>query len=188
MSLFHFGCTVPLSTVAAQCFSELTQLCGKGIWQGRALWISLAAALPAHMLLYDLPRMMLWRRLLLWLVMAIIPLQGMAASSMLLCAMNSHHGHGAQTLSEQDRDQLGTARHDHAKHSHEKASPGSVSGTSTPAASHDCGACGACCHSTAIAEIPRWADPQPLEQTVDAEPFVFVHSLPVRVPDKPPRV
>lgn len=140
------------------------------------------------MLMYDLLRMSLWRILLLWLVMATIPLQGMAASSMLLCAMKSHHGHGEQTVSVQGQAHSATAGHDHAKHGHAKASPESTSGKSMPDATHDCGSCGACCHSTAIAEISHWTAPQPLEQNMEAEPFVFVHSPPVRVPDKPPRV
>ena len=132
--------------------------------------------------------MSLWRIFLLWLVMVTIPLEGMAASSMLLCGLKTHHGHVEQTVSVQSQAHSATAGHDHAKHGHAKALPESTSGKSMPDATHDCGACGACCHNTAIAEIPCSTALQPMGQTMEAEPFVFVLSPPVRVPDKPPRV
>lgn len=131
--------------------------------------------------------MSFWRIFLAWLIMAAIPLQGIAASSMLFCAMESHHPHEAQAAQEHGEKHLAPGGHDHSKQAHQKVSTESASSSSLPDANHACGVCGACCHSTAIAEMPRWTAPQPPEQTRKAEPFVLIHSPPFRVPDKPPR-
>ena len=128
------------------------------------------------------------RIFLAWLIMAAIPLQGIAASTMLFCAMESHHPHETQAkVAPHWQAHSATAGHDHAKHGHQKASDESASSSSMSDANHACGVCGACCHSTAIAEIPRWTAPQPPEQAREAEPFVLIDSPPSQVPDKPPR-
>ena len=119
--------------------------------------------------------------------MAAIPLQGVAASSMLFCAMESHHPHEMQAVLKHAAAHPATARHDHSTHGYQKALTESASSSSLPDASHVCGVCGACCHGSAIAELPRWTAPLPLEQTRESEPFVLIHSPPFGVPDKPPR-
>jgi hypothetical protein len=130
-----------------------------------------------------------WRIFLAWLIMAAVPLQGIAASSMLFCALDGHHSSPAHSTAAQHAKAQGvtSAAHDHGRHTHQKASLETAKAGSLPDTGHACGACGACCHSTAIAELPRWAAPQPAEQSVEAEPFVLIHTLASGVLDKPPR-
>ncbi len=72
--------------------------------------------------------------------MAAIPLQGIAASTMLFCAMESHHPHGAQAkAAPHGQGHAATAGHDHAKHGHQKASDASASSSSMSDANHACG-------------------------------------------------
>lgn len=119
--------------------------------------------------------------------MAAIPLQGLAAASALMCAPGVHGG-GVQAT---------TAPHDHedgqqaqAEHSH--ATQAQLKTVDDPnqkvaATPHKCGVCAFCCHSVAIAEMPRIVAVTPAPQTPWAEPFVLIHSRPAQVPDKPPR-
>lgn len=133
------------------------------------------------------------RLLLAWLVMAAIPLQGLAAASMLYCGMGpshtasaaagtqAHHSSGAPTIS----------GHDHAAQL--PMAPSEVSPTGhdvtskLPDATHKCGVCASCCHSVAIAELPQLAVFAPVPQLELAEPLVLIHARPSPVPDKPPR-
>lgn len=122
------------------------------------------------------------RLFLAWLVLAAIPLQGLAAASMLFCGMSEHH---AVTQV------AGTQQHDHSRHNdvaevQVEKTAGSV-GENLPDSSHKCGLCASCCHSIAIAESSQLAAPAPLPQAELAEPFVLLHVRPSQVPDKPPR-
>ena len=134
-----------------------------------------------------------FRFLLLWLVMAAIPLQGLAAASMLYCGMGAHDVSAQSAVVHGDKTTSATAsgENDHSKHGHAEVSvkkSADNSGSKLPDASHKCGVCASCCHSAAIAEFPRLVAFAPLPQAELAEPFVLIHARPSQVPDKPPRV
>lgn len=133
-----------------------------------------------------------FRIILAWLLLLAIPLQGMAAASMLYCgpaarasaqeqlapqAQQHHHEHSTPTV----RD------HDLASH-HASPDAGSKAvDDALPDAGHKCGVCAACCHSVAITETPRLVAFSEAPRTAWDEPFAPVHSRPTPVPDKPPR-
>lgn len=135
--------------------------------------------------------MSFWRIVLAWLIMAAVPLQGIAASSMVFCAMGSQHERahaGGDAAPHQASTATATASgHDHAGHVRADAKVTKTAAGTLPDAGHACGVCGACCHATAIAELPHWVAPQPPEQTREAELFLLIDSPPSQVPDKPPR-
>lgn len=123
-----------------------------------------------------------FRLFLVWLVMAAIPLQGMAAASMLFCGMGEHPSSARSAVSD----------HDHSKHSHagqaqqveKTAHDRSVN---LPDTGHKCAVCASCCNSVAITEFPPLAAFEPVPQAELAEPFVLIDARPSPVPDKPPR-
>lgn len=128
-----------------------------------------------------------FRLLLAWLVMVAIPLQGLAAASALMCGPGVH-GAGVQaaTLQHDHEDgQQAQAEHSHATQAQQKAVDDPDQ--KVAAVPHKCGVCAFCCHSVAIAEMPRLVAVTPEPQTAWAEPFVLIHSRPGQVPDKPPR-
>jgi hypothetical protein len=120
------------------------------------------------------------RLLLLWLVMATIPLQGLAAASMLLCraagqdaAAPPLHGSGPA--------------HAHVGHAqHADGGEASAHTAATPA-EHVCLVCASCCHGVAISEFPLAWPNAGSPHGGFAEPFVLIHSVDPTVPDKPPR-
>ena len=126
--------------------------------------------------------------------MAAIPLQGLAAASMLYCGMGAHHGAEAvvATVQAPASAQSGvTERHDHSQHGHGAAGEAKKIADEVkqklPDAAHKCGVCASCCHSLAIAEFPQTVVFAPLPQAELAEPFVLIHTRPNLVPDRPPR-
>lgn len=125
-----------------------------------------------------------FRRFLAWLVVAAIPLQGLAAASMLFCGMGEHHA-PAQVAA------AAGGQHDHSKHSHAAEVQVKKTADNTnkqlPDAAHTCGVCASCCHSVAITEFPQLVAFAPVPQAELAEPFVLIHARPSQVPDKPPR-
>lgn len=131
--------------------------------------------------------MLRFRLLLVWLVMAAIPLQGWAAASMLFCGMGAHHAPAQVAVAQQDA----AGHHDHSKHSHaaEVQVKKTADNTSTklPDVAHKCGVCASCCHGVAIAEFPELVAFAPVPQAELAAPFVLIHARPSQVPDKPPR-
>lgn len=135
-----------------------------------------------------------WRLLFVWLVAAAIPLQGVAAASMLFCGIGAPHATVQVAAGQQEQTRGVTnqrAAHDHAKHGH--AAQGKVdktpdSGNSKlPDGAHKCGVCGSCCHTVAIIEFPPLVAVAPVPQAALAEPFAPIHARPSQVPDKPPR-
>lgn len=129
-----------------------------------------------------------------WLVMAAIPLQGLAAASMLYCGMGAHHGSEAvvaKVASPASLQRSGTGQHDHSQHGHGTAVEGKKidddAQQKLPDAAHKCGICASCCHSLAITEIPQTVVFAPLPQAELAQPFVLIHNRPTLVPDRPPR-
>ena len=132
--------------------------------------------------------MVRFRLVLAWLVMFAIPLQGIAATTMLFCAGGPAHHH-AQLQSAPHH--ASGAEHDHATHQHAQAKAGDVDSPAAtmqlPAQTHKCGVCASCCHSVAIAEGFHPLTFAALPQTDPPESFVPVHSRPAVVLDKPPR-
>ncbi len=128
--------------------------------------------------------MLMLRILFAWLLIAAVPMQGLAAASMLFCGM------GAQ--------QLGTvqtsAPHDHAtmhgltvsvEQGHAQAAdptPGAA-----PDTGHKCSICAACCSGAALVGVDYVVAMAPAPQVKLAEPFVLIYALATPVPDKPPR-
>jgi len=128
-----------------------------------------------------------FRLFLAWLVVAAIPLQGLAAASMLFCGMGEHHAPTQVSAAQQDA----AGQHDHSKHSHaaqvQVKKTADNTGKKLPDVAHKCGVCASCCHSVAIAEFPELVAFAPVLQAELAEPFVLIHARPSQVPDKPPR-
>ena len=124
-----------------------------------------------------------FRLFIAWLIMAAIPLQGMAAASMLFCGMDAHHGPAQVGV------QAEAGHHDHAQHGHADVTQAKKAGADkkAPDGSHKCPVCASCCYSAAIAEFPPLAVFAPVPQAESAEPLVLIHARPSPVPDKPPR-
>lgn len=123
------------------------------------------------------------RLLLVWLMLAAVPLQGFAAASMLFCAAATH---GVEVQSPQP---VSAGPHDHFRHSH-KGEPvaGKTQGADQLAdGAHTCGVCASCCHSTAITEFPPIGALAAAPQAQLDDPLVAIHSRPAPVPEKPPR-
>ena len=135
-----------------------------------------------------------FRLFLAWLIVAAIPLQGLAASSTLFCGMGEHHA-PAQVAAAQanlaSSDSVASAGHDHSRHSHagdvQVKKTGDNTGKKLPGAGHKCAVCASCCNIVAITEFPQLVAFAPVPQAVLAEPFVLIHARPSQVPDKPPR-
>ena len=128
------------------------------------------------------------RVLFAWLLLAAIPLQGLAAASMLFCGMGPLHGAKVQAQAVA----VAVASHDHAAHGHAdaaKADQGTQlqSQSQLPDSSHKCGVCASCCHGVAITGTQLLVAIAPLPPADAAEPFVLIHPRPSTVPDKPPR-
>ena len=142
--------------------------------------------------------MSILRVVVAWLVMAALPLQGIAAASMLFCEQAAHstvvqpaghdraaHGHGAD--------------HDHAAHSHEangspKAEPRAQSAQQADAGQgglvddgHACPICASCCNLVALSETPTLSlnGDSPVSQPLQGPSRVISRDAPT--PDKPPR-
>jgi hypothetical protein len=133
--------------------------------------------------------MSFWRVVLAWLIMAAVPLQGIAASSMLFCAMSEHHSQEAQAKPAHHGEGSTASGHDHAKHEHEKASTEQAKSKagSLPDSAHVCGVCGSCSNTAAIVDFAQPATVKRPVQTMEAELFVLIHSPPIDLPEKPPR-
>lgn len=136
-----------------------------------------------------------------WLLLLALPLQGLAAASMLHCgsgqgsAAESRTAPGPQHHSRHG-DQAAAApqdpSHQHAGHHH--AVDGAVNEAGHPAdagampdAGHKCSVCATCCHSAAVSDTARIPANAAAPQAVRVEPLVAVQSRPGSVPDKPPR-
>ena len=128
-----------------------------------------------------------FRLFLAWLVLAAIPLQGLAAASMLFCGMAAHHAPAQVAAAKQDV----AGEHDHSQHSDaaevQVEKTADDSGKQLPDVTHKCAVCASCCNSVAITEFPPLVAFAPVPQAELAEPFVLIHARPSQVPDKPPR-
>lgn len=127
--------------------------------------------------------------------MLALPLQGFASASMLFCGMGVGHDRKAAQM------EVGPSHHQMAdamvmphQHDHEKqhataqvASQSPDSQKQLPDSSHKCGVCAACCSVIAIANFPQTVEVQSSPKANLAEPFVLIHAVPSRLPEKPPR-
>lgn len=134
------------------------------------------------------------RMFLTCLLLAAIPLQGLAAATMLFCGPGGPAQPAASAAHEQHVQHHGTAAgHDHAMHQHaghDEATSQADQPANGPGAADQgqkCSVCTACCHSVAITEAANIAALAPAAQTVSFGLAVAVHSRPSPVPDKPPR-
>lgn len=128
-------------------------------------------------------------RLLAWIIVFAIPLEGLAAASMLFCGQGTgHHGQAAG-----HQHPAGTPAHDHAQHQPEVQPAidlGAVKlgdGKSVPDLMHKCSVCASCCNAVAIPQAALLVPPDLPSQSSTGEPLTVVHSRPLLVPDKPPR-
>lgn len=140
--------------------------------------------------------MSLLRLVIAWLVMAALPLQGLAAASMLFCDQATH-----ATASQQ-------VGHDHASHGHAQAGhdrdaqdhhgpadaeaspsadPGEHAAGSLVDDGHGCPICASCCNLVAASETPTlMADASP-PAGLPAQGDARVSTRHEPQPDKPPR-
>lgn len=146
---------------------------------------------------------MRWRLFLACLLMAAIPLQGFAATTMMLCASGAAHQVAAPAMpmapmgSDHGHSHGHGAAAEHGAHAgHSAAAPDPADGAGLQHDAvhdvvhdlgHKCSLCAACCHHLALAEWPQWAPLAGLPQAQAREPFVFVLAPPTQLPDKPPR-
>ncbi len=123
--------------------------------------------------------MPLLRLVIACLVMAALPLQGIAAASMLFCGSQaaarvaeaaSHHGHHTS---------MDAAVHDHA--------PAADDAHSADAQEHSCPICAACSQAQAVGEFDSLPLAAPAPSAEPSQPPVRVSSRALTLPDKPPR-
>lgn len=139
------------------------------------------------------------RLVIAWLVMAALPLQGIAAASMLFCDQAAHST--ASQPSGHDHAALGHGEaHDHASHAH----PGDDAAQADPKLSqqqddttqaglgmvddgHACPICASCCNLVALSEMPTLSldGAAPMSAPLQGPARVFTRHAPI--PDKPPR-
>ncbi len=126
-----------------------------------------------------------------------LPLQGFAAASMQYCGMGP--GHAAQAAPSvlaashhAEPAAMGMA-HDEVAHQHSVQADwpdqsADAASPNLPKADHSCGVCAACSHVMGVTDFPQTFEAQGLPQADLAEPFILIHAVPSRLPDKPPRV
>jgi len=127
------------------------------------------------------------RLLLFWLLVLVVPLQGFAATTKLLCdSASGAHGQPGIDAS--------VAGHVHS-HSADPASepfahtrdPAGMTATGPDGSAHQCGLCAACCHAVALGHAYQ---PAIASATLQADIPEVAASIPdrsMRVPEKPPR-
>lgn len=143
------------------------------------------------------------RFLMLWFVMAAVPLQGFAAASMLYCGLGAQHGSAhsipmpaSPVPAHPGSDASGLDHLSHVSYA-TQASHSHVAGADIvqpldsqqqlPGADHECSVCASCSNAVAITTLSSSAGAMPLPQAELAEPFVVIQRRPAPVPDKPPR-
>lgn len=126
--------------------------------------------------------MSLVRLVIAWLVMAALPLQGMAAASMLFCGEAGHaavaheagHDHASHHHDGDEHVVADTAHHDEAQ-------------ATTVADDHACPVCAACCNLVALTPAPtlNLDAASPIARPLPGPSRVLTRAT--LVPDKPPR-
>ncbi len=114
--------------------------------------------------------------------MAALPLQGIAAASMLFCGQAAHAS--AQQPAGHDAGGHGVAGHEHEGHQHE-GHAGHDEGASGD--THACPICASCCNLVALSEAPTLSlgPSGPLRPPLQDASRVLTREAPA--PDKPPR-
>lgn len=138
--------------------------------------------------------MLRMRMLLTWIVLLAIPLQGVAAASMLFCGMSSQervshvHAVGAAGDHQQRQDHARHKQHHHQGNLESAQIQGDPAETQQHAGSaHKCSVCAACSHSVGMT---GFSTALAVAAAPQAEPDMVVaamHSHSTRVDDKPPR-
>ena len=127
------------------------------------------------------------RFVLAWLIMLALPLQGLAAATMVFCA-GEHHGTTAALQGAQE-----PSSHDHSSHqhpavdSHQANADEARSSQVLPDSNHKCGVCASCCHSVAVTQGRASSGLVALERPHLTEFFLRIDTASAEVPDKPPR-
>lgn len=144
------------------------------------------------------------RLVLAWLLMAALPLQGMAAASMLFCGSQAQARltQGASQQGHHGAMDIGAA-HDHASHGHGTAhgshghSPAAAgadqAGSQAPpgdegsSQSHSCPICASCSQAQAVGGFDRLPITSAAPAVAPSQPPVRVPTRTLTLPDKPPR-
>ncbi|MRD49116.1 hypothetical protein GHT07_17710 [Caenimonas koreensis DSM 17982] len=151
------------------------------------------------------------RLIVAWLLLLAIPLQGLAAASMLYCggalpeaaSQAQHHAHSDGAGMPHDAVKAhheGKAHHAgmggdmdmsgdvvQADPQHVGATPTDDGSAPSTHADHKCSVCAACCNLFVVAAVPVvFASPAP-SIAPGASPVTALQSRPITVPDKPPR-
>lgn len=118
------------------------------------------------------------RLLLACLLIAALPLQGIAAASMAFCATG-----GPAAAAE-----AGPQAHDHAAaHAHASAAVPDGQVHALPDTAHACSVCMACCHAIGIVQTAEFSALQPVPHGPIAAAAVPLHERPASVLERPPR-
>ena len=144
--------------------------------------------------------MSILRLIVAWLVMAALPMQGIAAASMLFCDQATHSTAAEKALGGHDHAAHGHGDHDAAS-SHgdhhasadqgsniEVAQAGHDGGKTSPVADdHACPICASCCNLVALSETPTLGldSARPAPPPLQGPSRVSTREAPT--PDKPPR-
>lgn len=138
------------------------------------------------------------RLLLAWLLMAALPLQGMAAASMLFCGSKaagqmaqseSHHGHHAVAGEHGSHAHGGQSSHSQSDATgHADAGMDHVpAGDEGAAQGHSCPICASCSQAQAVGGFDPLPLASPAPATGPVQAAVRVASRALTLPDKPPR-
>lgn len=143
---------------------------------------------------YNRPVMYRIRMLMAWVLLAALPLQGLAAASMVYCgpagkavasqvhaaSADDQHGH-AHGAGAGEHVLQGPGAMDHASMDH------SADGNALPDSKHTCSICAACGNAAAITPSSHALAAPAASQSLAALPLPALHSRAPALPDKPPR-
>ena len=128
--------------------------------------------------------MLMLRIFFVWLLIAAVPMQGLAVASMLFCGTGVQQLHTVQTTDHHDH----AAMHGHTFQAEQgNAQPADPTPGASPDTGHKCSICAACCNGVGLVGVDYVVTMAPASQVQLAEPFALVRALPTPVPDKPPR-
>ena len=126
------------------------------------------------------------RLVIAWLVMAALPLQGMAAASMLFCGQAAHTTVAAHGAHDHATHALGGSAHAHHGHVDAHASPADA-GEATADDGHACPICASCSNLVALSEPPSLSLAAHVPASQPSHGASRVLTREASTPDKPPR-
>lgn len=134
--------------------------------------------------------MIVFRRLCLWLLMLALPLQGLAAASMLFCGGKTSERSAAPAPAAHQGQHRHDAGHGHSGHHSasadvDLAAVGADAGS--PPDGHKCNMCAYCGHAVALDLFPPTVEFGEPAHTSPPHRTVLIPAMAVLVPDKPPR-